>query len=296
MSRYDQQPKNKKTTSVLALLLVLALVIVARFGWFYYQHRQNSTKVQPQTLILPLPSGFIDTAKINPQSITESIQGELTAQPIPETQSNNQIVSLPQDSAFILPDHEHSDALFRAELTAISPSLAEWLNSDQLIRKYVAIINDFSQGSLVEKHLSFIKLELPFSVEENNDSLFIAAKSYQRYERLATAVNALDVQASLAVYTKFRPLLLQVFNELGYPAEYNLEDILAKAAAVILAAPVIDGQVGLVKHALNYKFADQQLEALNPVQKLMLRMGPENTRVIQNKLRLLVEGLVNLKD
>jgi hypothetical protein len=25
-------------------------------------------------------------------------------------------------------------------------------------------------------------------------------------------------------------------------------------------------------------------------------MGPENTRIIQNKVRMLVEGLVNLKD
>jgi len=27
----------------------------------------------------------------------------------------------------------------------------------------------------------------------------------------------------------------------------------------------------------------------------MIRMGPENTRIIQNKVRMLVEGLVNLK-
>ena len=123
-------------------------------------------------------------------------------------------------------------------MTGISPALAEWLNTDQLIRKYVVIANDFSQGLRLEKHLRFLELDQPFAVDQDNEKLFIATKSYQRYDRLAAAINALDVQATLAVYKKFRPLLLQVFKEFSYPDEYSLEDIFTKAAAVILAAPV----------------------------------------------------------
>jgi len=52
----------------------------------------------------------------------------------------------------------------------------------------------------------------------------------------------------------------------------------------------------LERNSIHYKFADQQLEALNPVHKQMLRMGPDNTRIIQNKLRLFVAGLANLKE
>jgi hypothetical protein len=63
-----------------------------------------------------------------------------------------------------------------------------------------------------------------------------------------------------------------------------------------LAAPVIEGRIALVRPTVNYKFADQKLEALSPVRKQMIRMGPENTRIIQNKVRMLVEELVNLKD
>jgi len=90
--------------------------------------------------------------------------------------------------------------------------------------------------------------------------------------------------------------LVQVFREFSYPDEYSLEDIFTKAAAVILAAPARDGQVALERQSARYKFADQQLEALNPVHKQMLRMGPDNTRIIQNKLRLFVAGLANLKE
>ncbi|MDP3589705.1 MAG: DUF3014 domain-containing protein, partial [Methylobacter sp.] len=158
------------------------------------------------------------------------------------------------------------------------------------------IVNDFSQGLRLEKHLRFLKRDQPFAVDQDNGDLFIATKSYQRYDRLAAAINALEVPAALAVYKKFRPLLLLVFKEFSYPNEYSLEDILTKAAAVVIAAPAMDGKIALVKHPVNYRFADQQLEASNPIHKQMLRMGPENTRIIQNKLRLLVEGLVNLKE
>jgi hypothetical protein len=89
---------------------------------------------------------------------------------------------------------------------------------------------------------------------------------------------------------------MEVFKEFSYPDEYNLEDIFTKAAAIILAAPARDGQIALERHSVHYKFADQQLEALNPIHKQMLRMGPDNTRIIQNKLRLFVESLVNLKE
>jgi hypothetical protein len=37
------------------------------------------------------------------------------------------------------------------------------------------------------------------------------------------------------------------------------------------------------------------ISTVNSNNKQMIRMGPENTRIIQNKVRMLVEGLVNLK-
>jgi len=99
----------------------------------------------------------------------------------------------------------------------------------------------------------------------------------------------------VAVYQRFRPLLLQVFAEFSYPDGYNLDDIFIKAAAEILTAPIIEQPIALVKYSLRYRYADPELEALGPVQKQMLRMGAENTRLIQNKMRMLVDELVSSK-
>ncbi len=275
--------------------MTIILIALAGIGWFYFEYLQSNAVTGPETRILALPSDSREAREIDPLSISELIDGEVATEAVPGAGADT-IVELHQDTSFVLPDLEHSDALLREEMTGISPELAGWLNTDQLIRKYVVIANDFSQGLRLEKNLRFLEPDQPFSVDQDNENLFIATKSYQRYDRLAAAINALDVQAALAVYKKFRPLLVQVFRGFSYPDEYGLEDIFTKAAAVVLAAPVRDGQIALERHAIHYKFSDQQLEALNPVHKQMLRMGPDNTRVIQNKLRLFVEGLADQKE
>jgi hypothetical protein len=120
-------------------------------------------------------------------------------------------------------------------------------------------------------------------------------ESYQRYDQLAAAIDALDVKQGIALYQKYTPLFQQVFTTFGYPETYQLDDIFKKAAAQILAAPIIKGHVSLVRPTVRYKFHDPKLEALDPVQKQMLRMGPENTQTIQNKLRLFVQAMSNIE-
>lgn len=289
MSRYEQD-KDKKS-GVAVTLVAAALIALTIFAGVYFKSQQSDIVTGSETRTLTLPSGFTETEAIDPLSIKDPLIGEST----PATTADN-IQELQLESSFILPDLDHSDALFRKALTGISPSLAGWLKTEQLIRKYVVIANDFSQGLRLEKHLSFLELDQPFTADQDNGTLFIASKSYHRYDPLAAAINALDARATLIIYKNFRPLLLQVFKEFSYPEQYNLEDIFTKTAATILAAPVIDGPIAVARHAVNYKFSDQQLEASSPIHKQMLRMGPENTRLIQNKLRQMVEGLVNIKE
>lgn len=288
MSRYDNRVKDKKIgRSMISMAIIL--IALTGGGWFYFKQLHSDAATEPETRTLALPSRAKEIEAADSLSIGNAIDGV--------TRTDDTIVELHQDAPlFVLPDIDHSDALLREEIAGISPALAGWLNTDQLVRKYVGIANDFSQGLRLEKNLRFLKPDQPFAVDQDNEKLFMTVKSYQRYDGLAAAINALDVKATLAVYKKFRPLLVQAFKEFSYPDEYSLEDILTKAAAVMLAAPVSDERIALEQRSAHYEFADQQLEALNPIHKQMLRMGPDNTRIIQNKLRLFVEGLANSKE
>lgn len=288
MGRYDTD-NSKKYTGIMAVTVLI--VIAAGIGWYYFNKPQDSGVVESDKQALILPPVTEQVVENGPLPESESAEAD--------DEDDNNTEQPQQEEPFVLPGLQSSDGLLRETMTGVSPKLGEWLRADQLIRKYVVIANDFSQGLRIEKHLRFLKPAQPFAVvqsESNNGKLLIADETYQRYDGLAAAINAMDVQATLAVYKKFRPLMQQVYTEFGYPEGYSLEDIFTKAAAEILAAPVIDGKIVLVKHAVLYKFADSNLEALTPVRKQMLRMGPKNTRLIQNKVRLLVEGLVNLKE
>lgn len=195
----------------------------------------------------------------------------------------------------VLPALDSSDEAVRDALAAAAPDMAVYLQTGQLIRKYMQIANDFSQGIRLAKHFSFLKLAEPFSVEAYVGKEVIASQSYRRYDSLAHAVDTLKEQELVAVYKKFRPLMLQVFAEFSYPDGHNLDDIFIGAAKQILSAPVINGPIAVTKQTVLYKFADPNLETLNPVHKQLLRMGPENTRLIQNKVRALMGELVNPK-
>ncbi len=198
------------------------------------------------------------------------------------------------DTPVLLPELNSSDSTIKEAVIALSPGLAPWLNQPELIKTTVAIINDLSQGQRSAKHLRFLKPSSAFTVAQNNEALVIAESSYHRYDALTQAINAIDAEQFLQTYKKFRPLVTQALNEFGYPEESNFEDSIAKAVAEILAAPILEQPPAVILSGPRYKFADAQLEALNPVHKQMLRLGPENSRIIQNKARLLLETLSNV--
>lgn len=284
MGRYDLiDEENSSPVLVTTILIILA----AAGGWFYWQYSQEPlANAETQSISLPLPA----TTLAN--SVDENPSNDVD----PESTLVLDKTQLPEPAVTPLPTLADSDPDFRAALLHVSAGLEPWLQSAQLIEKYMTIANDFSQGLWLEKHMRFIKQSQPFATEKTADGIVMTQSSYRRYDALAAAINAIDPHAALTVYRQFRPLLLQVFSDFGYPADRPLEDLFLKSAAQIIAAPVIEEPIALKKHAVFYKYADDKLEALSPVSKLMLRMGPDNTRTIQNKARQLAEALVNAKE
>jgi hypothetical protein len=192
-----------------------------------------------------------------------------------------------------LPELNASDALFSQDMLAVSAQLKPWLFKEQLIRKYVFASNAISQGlrpaAKVLRELPFNRL---FSVTQFGDKIYISEQSYQRYDALAQAINSVDNQVAVALYRKYEPLLQTVFNELSYPKNYQVLDIIKAAVGKILQAPIVKGKVAVIRPSVRYKFADPKLEKLSALDKQMLRMGPENTQIIQQKLRHFMQDLI----
>jgi hypothetical protein len=71
---------------------------------------------------------------------------------------------------------------------------------------------------------------------------------------------------------------------MGVP-DGDFEEVLARAIQNLLAVEVPQGPLELREAVGRYVYADERIESLTPAEKHLLRMGPENAREVQEKVR-----------
>lgn len=197
------------------------------------------------------------------------------------------------EEAVKLPPLAESDSFVRERLHALSkdPMLALLLEPDDLVRKLVVSVANVSEGASPRKQLVHIRPEESFSAVETTERVVLDPKSFERYDAYAQFFAALDSRAVAVVYRVLEPLLDEAHSELGLSDRSGFKDTLSRAIEVLLAAPVVEGPIRLRAVNVNYVFEDPALEKLSPAQKHLVRMGPENTRRVQKKLRELKDAL-----
>jgi hypothetical protein len=77
---------------------------------------------------------------------------------------------------------------------------------------------------------------------------------------------------------------------MGHP-DGNFDPVLERAIIELLRVPAIDGEVALEPHGIVYAFAEPRLQSMSAAQKQLLRMGPQNVRAVQAKLREIASHL-----
>ena len=179
-----------------------------------------------------------------------------------------------------------SDAVVRELVAEISsnPKLASWLVNEDLIRRFVASVDNIASGISPQAHLGFLRPKEGFEVDERRDgTLVIEHDSYGRYDSVALVFASLDTEGTVALYRELEPLIDDAFAEIG-PANANFDDRLDKAFDLLLAVPVLEDSARVEQKVLTYAWADDRVEALSGAQRHLLRMGPENVSLIQDKL------------
>jgi len=181
---------------------------------------------------------------------------------------------------------DESDELVRKLAGELSshPKLAMWLMSEELIRKFVAAVDNVANGQSPGPQIDFFQPEGRFKVIDELGEYFIDPKSYERYDLAAEVFASLDPKGCVILYKQLTPAIQEAYKDLGYPnADFN--DTLKKAIMELLKVPVVKENIKLEKKVVTYMMVDSDLEALSFAQKHLLRMGPDNVRVIQGKLR-----------
>lgn len=275
--------------SISVLLITAAYFAVDRWeqiqGLFHKPAEVDSLLESEVGLDEPDAQAFIPPAE---QSLSGRVERQ--AEPVKPVQP----IEVSPDIA-TLPTLSKSDGLYRDQWVQLwsNQQLLSWAETEQPVRKATALADNLAQGKVVRNLLGVFQPESPFMVdlvfpasgEEGSVDIYrLDPSSYQRYTPLVNSIVSANTDQLLAFYVRLRPLFQAAYLELGYP-EGHIDGALLKTLQNIQAAPVLEGEVYLVRPKVMYQFQDQKLEQLSALDKQLLRLGPENMRALQQKAK-----------
>ena len=144
-----------------------------------------------------------------------------------------------------------------------------------MIRRFVATIDNLPRNKVAEQMRPIKPLGGETATVANGDTITLSPENSARYAAVMKLVQGSDPKQLGQLYIHYYPLFQQAYEDLGYPAQY-FNDRLVASIDHLLAAPEPSAPPRLTQPKVLYEFADPALEALPSGQKILLRMGPEN--------------------
>ena len=191
-----------------------------------------------------------------------------------------------------LPPLDEMDPVVRELVRKLSshPVVSAWLTTDSLILNLVAVTSRVANGVTPVAELKSVGPVPRFVTRTVRDRTYIDRSSYRRYDRYAQAVSTLDARGVAELYNTLKPRIKEGYGRLT-SGDDSFDPVLERAIVDLLKVPVVDGEVELYPHGTVWAFADPQLQDMSAAQKQLLRMGPQNVRTVQSKLREIATGL-----
>lgn len=213
----------------------------------------------------------------------------------PAAASNSSEAVLPPDAeaARPLPPLDQMDTFLRALLGTLSSSLelARWLATDDLIRQMANGIDRIANGASPASELAVLKPPGAFAASQRRGEITLDPASYRRYDLLAALVSSLDARAVAEAYRTIRPRLDEAYRHLGR-TEAGIDTAVATALDRLLETPEPRDPIRLVHGpGASFAFADPSLERLTPIQKQLIRMGPDNLSRVHTRLREIKQAI-----
>ena len=267
-------------------ILLLFIVLAALVSTIAFVNRQAKKTVSSTVLIseadevtLAVPEGQrIPEARIpssSPESVSEAV--------------NSSVIE-----KITLPELNNSDSFLRESLTIISSdsSFIRWISKDDLFRRAASYFDGLSRGVILNKIFPLSAPEGNFTTHKTGDELYLNAGNYERYSETIDVILNVDMALIAEIFHSTRPLLEAAFAEMGYNSR-QMDGIILQSIEQILSTPIIARPISLSHESVLYQFADPDLEELSPIQKQLLRTGPENTQKIQQQALILRDALLN---
>jgi hypothetical protein len=210
-----------------------------------------------------------------------------------ETARSSSLPETAPTSGEVLPPLDESDAFVRNLVSTLSehPLIASLLTTDQLIRTFAVSIHNLAEGETPAPHLHAIPPGSPILVQRSGGSVMVIdRRSYARFDRHAAAIDSIDPAGAAQLYTRLKPRLEEAYKEVAGPGA-NFDQAFERAVAQVLRTPVLESAIAVRPTVSGYAYAELTLESLPRAQQQLLRMGPENVRIVQAKVRAIAREL-----
>ncbi|WKE65413.1 DUF3014 domain-containing protein [Gallaecimonas kandeliae] len=281
MQADPQTRPPKDGASSKPFLILAAVLILGALAWYFWPKAPA-----PKQEEAPLPPPVVEQKtqpqpqpKVEPQPAAEEVQPE-------PAQTQPQAPAAPP-----LPALKDSDPEVRAALGEMLPAKSPVdIQQAGLIDKFTQILTTAVEGYLPERQRVIASPDQPFAVVRDGETLYLDSDSYHRFDPYVQAFVGMDDTKLLAFIDRFAPLFKEAFATLGL-GDDSIQGSLNQIIDLALDTPDPADPIKLKQPKVLYQFADPALENLKPIQKILIRMGPDNRAKVKAKLERLKDAL-----
>jgi hypothetical protein len=182
-----------------------------------------------------------------------------------------------------LPTLDESDNVVRDALAAIPLGTPgqQYLLSSNIVERTSSVLYLMAQGDVPYKMIPIARPKTPFPISDNG--LWVSADplGFARYDSLSNWLRQIDVTAIFEALEWLIPLFREAWSFYGETPD-AFDGAIINTLDSIIATPEVDlTEARLIRKEAVWIYEDPAIEALSPLQKQILRMGPDNALVVK---------------
>lgn len=252
------------------LLLAVAIVALWQLGSWFTSNDQDEVEA------LPVPQPIVEVAEPGlPDPVEQPVLRDTLSDDEPSSDAAAEL---------ILPELNASDAFIKNELALFSLPV-NWLDREDLLRRLAVVVDNAARGEYPRGQLGFLAPAEKFKVIENSQGVFLDSLNYRRFDSYLDILEGVDPGLLATLLEQMAPLVDEALAELGNQDDSQPQ--ILSAIEQILDVPHVTGDIELIQPKVFYEYANPSLEALSPLQKQVLRLGPTNIARLKEYLEAL---------
>jgi hypothetical protein len=248
---------------------MLVIVIAVAAGSYWYLTRSSQPAPTPSEPPSPPEVSIADSIRHPIEDITQGSTGA---------------------EAEELPPLDASDAVVEGAVKDLlgEGAALDLVGTGNSIRKIVATVDNLPRDRASARLWPVPPTPGRFSVRQEGERIYVAPENFQRYSPFVGMATSVDTAKLIALYVRLYPLFQQAYEDLGFPGKYfndRVIDVLDHLLAtpdpgdtIELVLPPQDPSVVVERPWVLYRYADPALQSLSAGQKILIRMGSENSR------------------